>query len=185
RERDRRLGAASRAAARAREALRPPPPAAPAAPLAVGDDVADPEMGFRGRVASIDGARAQGPGGSARLRLPPARLVRDPAAPARPEPEPADDGGGRGPSVPAGSAPSLEVDVRGRRAAEACGTVRERMDAAAVAGLPQVRVIHGHGTGALRAAVREELARRPLVGRAEPAPPEQGGDGATIAYLTG
>jgi DNA mismatch repair protein MutS2 len=59
------------------------------------------------------------------------------------------------------------------------------MDAAAMAGLPQVRVIHGHGTGALRAAVREELARHPLVDRAEPAPPEEGGDGATIAYLDG
>jgi DNA mismatch repair protein MutS2 len=59
------------------------------------------------------------------------------------------------------------------------------MDAAAMAGLPQVRVIHGHGTGALRLAVREELRRHPLVERAEPAPPEAGGDGATIAYLTG
>jgi len=31
--------------------------------------------------------------------------------------------------------------------------------------------------------VREELARHPLVERAEPAPPEEGGDGATIAHL--
>jgi DNA mismatch repair protein MutS2 len=115
------------------------------------------------------------------MRLPLARLVHDGAAPP-PEPEEAPV-----PVVvpPSGSAASLEVDVRGRRAAEACGTVRERMDAAAMAGLPQVRVIHGHGTGALRAAVREELARHPLVERAEPAPPEEGGDGATIAYLGG
>ena len=74
--------------------------------------------------------------------------------------------------------------MRGRRAEETRGTVRERVDAAAIAGLPSVRVIHGHGTGALRSVVREELARHPLVARAEPAPPEQGGDGATIAYLT-
>jgi DNA mismatch repair protein MutS2 len=58
------------------------------------------------------------------------------------------------------------------------------MDAAAMAGLPQVRVIHGHGTGALRTVVREELKRHPLVARAAPAPPDQGGDGATIAHLT-
>ena len=63
--------------------------------------------------------------------------------------------------------------------------MRQRIDSASVAGLPQVRVIHGHGTGALRAAVRDELARHPLVERATPAPPDEGGDGATIAYLGG
>jgi len=182
RERDRRLGAASRAAARAREELRPPEPAGPAPALAVGDQVLDPEMGFRGRIISIDGGRAEVQGGSARMRLPLARLAPDPSA-APPEPEEASAPVVAPPT--SGPAASLEVDVRGRRAAEACGTVRERMDAAAMAGLPQVRVIHGHGTGALRAAVREELARHPLVARAEPAPPEQGGDGATIAYLGG
>ena len=114
------------------------------------------------------------------MRLPLARLVADPAAPA-PAAEPEEPAFTAPP--PSGAAATLEVDVRGRRAADAVGAVRERMDAAAMAGLPQVRVIHGHGTGALRAAVREELARHPLVERAEPAPPEEGGDGATIAYL--
>jgi DNA mismatch repair protein MutS2 len=148
----------------------------------VGDDVVDPEMGFRGRVVAIDGERAEVQGGAARMHLPLARLVRDPSArPPAAEPERSAVTA----PAPSGPAATLEVDVRGRRAAEAVGTVRERMDAAAMAGLPQVRVIHGHGTGALRAAVREELARHPLVERAEPAPPEEGGDGATIAYLEG
>ncbi len=182
--RDRRLDAASRAAARAREelAVAAPPPRVHRGPVAVGDDVVDPEMGFRGRVVAIDGGRAEVQGGATRMRLPLQRLVRDPAArPPAAEPE-------RPPVTappPSGPAATLEVDVRGRRAADAVGAVRERMDAAAMAGLPQVRVIHGHGTGALRAAVREELARHPLVERAEPAPPEEGGDGATIAYLEG
>lgn len=180
RERDRRLGAASRAAARARGALREREPAAPAVRLAVGDQVADPEMGFRGTILSIDGERAEVQGGSARMRLPLARLRLDGQAQSRAEPEPP----AYVPPPPSGPAASLEVDVRGCRAADACATVRERMDAAAMAGLPQVRVIHGHGTGALRQAVREELARHPLVERAEPAPPGQGGDGATIAYLS-
>ena len=52
-----------------------------------------------------------------------------------------------------------------------------------MAGLPEVRVIHGHGTGALRTAVRDELAATRWSARAEPAPPDQGGDGATIAHL--
>jgi dsDNA-specific endonuclease/ATPase MutS2 len=33
--------------------------------------------------------------------------------------------------------------------------------------------------------VRDELGRHPLVAHAEPAPPDQGGDGATIAHLAG
>ena len=76
-----------------------------------------------------------------------------------------------------------QVDVRGQRAAEACTRVREAVDAAAVAGRPRLLVIHGIGTGALRAAVREELTRHPLVDRVDPAPPKEGGDGATYAVL--
>ena len=180
RERDRRLGAASLSAQRARASLRAPSPVGPREqePVAVGDEVVDPEMGFRGRILSIEGGRAEVQGGSARMRVPVARLVRDRAARRRSEPEPAP------PPPPSGPAASFEIDVRGRRAEETRGTVRERIDAAAIAGLETVRVIHGHGTGALRSVVREELVKHPLVARAEPAPPDQGGDGATIAYLT-
>ena len=183
RERDRGLDRASRAAARAREELvRPAPAPEPdRAPVAVGDHVHDPLMGFRGRVLSIEGGRAEVQGGAARMRIPLERLVHDRAAARRAEfAEPP-------PPVAVVSAPAatLEVDVRGRRVEEARGEVRERMDAAAMAGLPSVRVIHGHGTGALRTVVREELRRHPLVARAEPAPPDQGGDGATIAHLAG
>jgi dsDNA-specific endonuclease/ATPase MutS2 len=45
--------------------------------------------------------------------------------------------------------------------------------------LREVRVVHGRGTGVLRKAVREELARHPLVERSEP----DAEDGATIAFL--
>ena len=184
RERDRRLGAASEAAARARSALRDPAPApvpaGPPEPVAVGDHVMDPAMGIRGRVISIEGGRAEVQGGSARMRVPLERLVPDRQAARRAEfeePPPP-------PPAPSGPPATFEIDVRGRRAEETRATVRERIDAAAISGMPSVRVIHGHGTGALRTVVREELGRHPLVARAEPAPPEQGGDGATIAYLT-
>ena len=53
------------------------------------------------------------------------------------------------------------------------------MDDAALAGLREVRVVHGRGTGVLRTAVREELAKHPLVERSEP----DAEDGATIAFL--
>ncbi len=61
--------------------------------------------------------------------------------------------------------------------------MREAVDAAAIAGRPRLLVIHGIGTGALRAAVREELVHHPLVDRVDPAPPNDGGDGATYAVL--
>jgi DNA mismatch repair protein MutS2 len=47
-----------------------------------------------------------------------------------------------------------------------------------------VRILHGKGTGALRSAVRQHLARHPLVQSSEPAPPREGGDGVTIVKLT-
>jgi DNA mismatch repair protein MutS2 len=75
------------------------------------------------------------------------------------------------------------VDVRGQRADAARRAVRDHIDMAAQAGLDTVRVIHGRGTGALRAAVGEELAAHPLVKSAELAPVGEGGDGATIVSL--
>ena len=79
----------------------------------------------------------------------------------------------------------MELDLRGQRAEEAVLTFEGRLDEAFRAGLPAIRIIHGKGTGALRAAIREALARHPLVRRYETAPPREGGDGVTIAVLAG
>jgi DNA mismatch repair protein MutS2 len=57
--------------------------------------------------------------------------------------------------------------------------VRQFVDDAALAGYDEVRVIHGRGTGAVRAAVREELARHPLVGTTS----SDSQDGATVITL--
>ena len=54
-----------------------------------------------------------------------------------------------------------------------------------LAGLPLIRIIHGKGTGALRAAIREELSSHPLVRRLETAGPREGGEGVTVAILAG
>jgi DNA mismatch repair protein MutS2 len=71
------------------------------------------------------------------------------------------------------------------RAEDALGEVESFLDRGMRSGEESALIIHGHGTGALRAAVRDELGRHPLVAHAEPAPPDQGGDGATIAHLAG
>ena len=79
----------------------------------------------------------------------------------------------------------IELDLRGQRAEEALGNFELYIDDAFRSGLPFVRIIHGKGTGALRAAIREALRHHPLVRRYETAPPEQGGEGVTVAVLAG
>lgn len=85
--------------------------------------------------------------------------------------------------LPPAPSPGLELDLRGRRAEDALRILDSYLDRAFRAGLAKVRIIHGGGTGALRRAVREWLARHPLVASFQPAPPYEGGDGATMVEL--
>jgi DNA mismatch repair protein MutS2 len=57
------------------------------------------------------------------------------------------------------------------------------LDRALGEGTPAVFLVHGHGTGALREAVREELARSKYVAKYRSAPADEGGDGVTVAWL--
>jgi hypothetical protein len=51
-------------------------------------------------------------------------------------------------------------------------------------GFREVRIIHGRGIGVQRERVRSLLSKHPLVEGHHDAPPERGGWGATIAYLS-
>jgi DNA mismatch repair protein MutS2 len=57
------------------------------------------------------------------------------------------------------------------------------LDDAALAGLTQVRIVHGKGTGALREAVHNYLREHPGVTDFAQPPHEEGGHGVTIAEL--
>jgi DNA mismatch repair protein MutS2 len=46
-----------------------------------------------------------------------------------------------------------------------------------------VFLLHGHGTGALREAIRVELQRTPYVTRFRAEEPDRGGDGVTVVWL--
>jgi DNA mismatch repair protein MutS2 len=61
------------------------------------------------------------------------------------------------------TAPANEVHLRRLTVDEALLKLDQYLHDAFMAGLYQVRVVHGKGTGVLRQAVREELARHPLV----------------------
>jgi len=77
----------------------------------------------------------------------------------------------------------MELDIRGNRAAEVEGMLDRYLDDAYRSGLPQVRIIHGKGTGALRQVVRDYLNNSPIVARHELAGAAEGGEGATVAYM--
>jgi len=77
----------------------------------------------------------------------------------------------------------VEIDLRGQTIDEALPAVEQYIDEAFRAGLPETRIIHGKGTGALRREVRGFLAKYPLVKSYEEAPRELGGEGVTIAHL--
>ncbi len=76
-----------------------------------------------------------------------------------------------------------ELNVIGQRADEAVDAVDKFLDAASLGGLSQLRIVHGHGTGALRRAIAELLKDHPHVARFAAAPQDQGGSGATVVEL--
>lgn len=177
RDRDRRLGAASDAARRARAALAETAEPVRTREARIGDRVRDAGLGFRGRIVSIEGDVALVDGEGARVRVPRDRLEVLASEPADPAPM----------VVQSASLPlpvgGDEIDVRGERAEAARVAVRAFVDAAGQRGLERVRVVHGRGTGALRAAIREELGAHQMVAGFESGGPAEGGDGATVVEL--
>lgn len=75
---------------------------------------------------------------------------------------------------------STEIDVRGERVEEAVNRVDKYIDQALLSNYPQVTVIHGMGTGAVRKGVHQFLRKHSQVNTFEDAPANQGGSGATI-----
>ncbi len=92
-------------------------------------------------------------------------------------------GGGRSISQPIVDSPPLELHVHGWTIDEALEELDRRLDAAFLAGMPYIRVIHGKGTGRLRRAIRQALADSPYVASFESGQPSEGGDGVTVVHL--
>ncbi|MGA8042206.1 MAG: Smr/MutS family protein [Terracidiphilus sp.] len=77
----------------------------------------------------------------------------------------------------------MEINLIGRTVDEATDELEKYLDRAFLAGLPRVRVIHGHGAGILRRGVRDFLKSHPHVAHIEEAPQNEGGQGATLVDL--
>ena len=79
------------------------------------------------------------------------------------------------------SAMPTEVDLRGMDSVEAICVLERYLDEAMRAHLSQVRIIHGKGTGTLRAAVHQSLKRNKFVKKFRLGVYGEGEDGVTIA----
>lgn len=86
---------------------------------------------------------------------------------------------------PATATPPLtdELDLHTFRPRDCADVVAEYLEAAQDAGLPQVRIVHGKGTGALRRIVHGVLDGHPAVQSYRLAGERSGSWGATVVEL--
>jgi len=77
------------------------------------------------------------------------------------------------------------IDVRGQRVDEAVAIVDRFLDESLLANRDTAFIVHGHGTGALRQAVRAHLAAHRAIETFRAGEPSEGGDGVTVAFLRG
>jgi len=78
---------------------------------------------------------------------------------------------------------STRLDMRGMRVDEGLAEVEKYLDDACVAGLPMVQLVHGKGTGALRAAVQQLLKEHHRVKTYRLGERGEGGSGVTVVEL--
>ena len=90
---------------------------------------------------------------------------------------------GRSTQEPPAQPAEHEVDLRGMAREEALGILDKFLDAAFLAGLNRVDVIHGKGTGALRKHVTEFLRSHPHVKSCRGGEWNEGGSGVTVVEL--
>ena len=81
------------------------------------------------------------------------------------------------------ASPGIELDLRGKRVDEAVEELERYLDAAFVAGLPFVRIIHGKGTGKLRESVRQALREHPHIRSFDAGSDKEGGEGVTVVKM--
>ena len=80
-------------------------------------------------------------------------------------------------------APPLEVDLRGMESGEAMTALDAGLDRAVMAGLSELRIVHGIGRGVLRAAVERHLRDHPQVASQRLGLVNEGGRGVTVARI--
>jgi DNA mismatch repair protein MutS2 len=78
---------------------------------------------------------------------------------------------------------SRQIDIRGQTVEEAETVLDKFIDDAILAGLGEILVIHGKGTGALKKGVRAYLKAHRAIRETRIGETGEGGDGVTVAKL--
>ena len=152
-------------------------------PLVVGAPVRHRTLAWRGILEKLDGDRAEVSASGKRLRCRAGELV-----PATEEELPGSTKKARprlsgAADLAAAAAAPAELNLIGQRVEPALGELDTFLDRALLAGVGQVRIVHGHGSGRLRSAVRKFLRAHRAVSSSRPGKAREGGDGATVVML--
>ena len=78
---------------------------------------------------------------------------------------------------------SPKIDVRGCTVSDALQDLESFLDKASMINLSPIEIIHGHGTGQLRQAIRDYLDDSPYVAKYRPGEDTEGGNGVTIVDI--
>ncbi len=78
---------------------------------------------------------------------------------------------------------SNRLDIRGMRAEDAIEFLDKQFDTASLRNLREIIVVHGHGSGVLKNAVRKYLASSPYVAKFRAGRENEGGDGVSIVDI--
>jgi DNA mismatch repair protein MutS2 len=188
------------------EPKRPLPPGSPAneASLVPGTPVIVPKLGRCEVVSAPQDGKVEVRLGMIRALVPVADVLLDSHRAARSaarerereQSELEANGKPQGPSVvlidgvPAGGRATARtidstIDVRGQRVDEAVAVVDRFLDESLMASRDTAFIVHGHGTGALRTAIRTHLQAHKGVDKFRAGEQNEGGDGVTVAFLKG
>jgi DNA mismatch repair protein MutS2 len=136
-----------------------------------------------------DGRMAEVEAGPLRIRVPLSDIIglsAEKPAPSKPQPGAATRSQGvTVHSRPTDEPAETEINVIGNTVEEASERVDKFLDVAALSGQPSIRIIHGHGMGALRRGLAKFLSTHPLVQSIHHEAADRGGEAITIAELKG
>ena len=163
------------------------PEALPAGRVEAGTRVRIASLGQEGEVVEISGSEALVRVGALKVRRPLSDLVPL-AGKARPGPGIARSRAERLAAAAEARAEPLRagerrLDVRGMRVEELLREVDRFLDALYAQGAAGCTVLHGHGTGALKQALRDHLGASPYVADFRAGEDHEGGDAVTVVSL--
>lgn len=146
--------------------------------LKVGDQVKIVSLNKEGKIVKIKEKKAEVLVGSLRLEVPLADLRKIYSITLKKQPELRRD------SLSENIFVSKEkIFLLGEDVETGLHLLDKKLHECFVKGTRILLVVHGHGTGRLRSAVRDFLAKHPLIERFEVASPAEGGNGATLVFL--